>query len=285
MVETFRLNTGGHIPKIGFGTWEITPDDAAQGAVAAALNAGYRLVDTALMYNNEKGVGQAIRDSSIKRDELFITTKLWSDHLGYQSTLDAFETSLTQLGLEYVDLYLIHWPASFLHQGDKENNQRLRKDTWRAMEEVSKSGRARNIGVSNFVVYHLEELMKYANILPAVDQIEFHPFIYEEQRPIVEMCQKYGILVEAYSPLSRGGRINDPVIQKIAQAHNKTSAQVLVRWALQHDTLPLPRSTNPDHIAENLDIFDFELTPEDMHTLNGLTDSSARVAPDPHKMK
>lgn len=285
MAESFRLNTGDHIPKVGFGTWEITPDDAAQEAVTVALNAGYRLIDTALMYNNEKGVGRAIRDSGIKREELFVTTKLWSDHLGYQSTLDAFETSLSRLGQEYVDLYLIHWPASFLHQDDKENNQRLRKDTWRAMEVISKSGRARNIGVSNFVVHHLEELLKYANILPAVDQIEFHPFIYEEQRPIVEMCQKYEILVEAYSPLSRGGRINDPEVQQIAQVNGKTSAQVLVRWALQHDALPLPRSTNPNHIAENLDVFNFELSPEDMHTLNGLTDSSARVAPDPHKMK
>lgn len=285
MTETYQLNTGDHIPNIGFGTWEVTPDSAAQAAVSEAIKAGYRLIDTALMYNNEKGVGQAIRESGFERENLFITTKLWADHLGYQSTLDGFEASLSRLGLEYVDLYLIHWPASFSHQEDKENNQKLRRDTWRAMEEIAKSGRARNIGVSNFVVHHLEELLKYANILPAVNQIEFHPFIYEEQRPIVEMCQKYEILIEAYSPLSRGGRVNDPVVQMIAQAHSKTGAQVLIRWALQHDTVPLPRSTNPEHIAENRDVFDFELTPDEMHTLNGLTDSSARVAPDPHKMK
>jgi diketogulonate reductase-like aldo/keto reductase len=285
MTETYRLNTNDHIPKIGFGTWEVTPDSAAQAAVSEAIKAGYRLIDTALMYNNEQGVGRAIQESGLARDELFVTTKLWSDHLGYQSALDAFETSLTRLELDYVDLYLIHWPASFRHQDDRENNQKLRKDTWKAMEEISKSGRARNIGVSNFVVHHLEELLKYANVIPAVNQIEFHPFIFEEQRPIVEMCQKYEILIEAYSPLSRGGRVNDPVVQKIAQTHGKSSAQILIRWALQHDTLPLPRSTNSDHIAENFDVYDFELTPEDMHTLNGLTDSAGRVAPDPHKMK
>lgn len=285
MTGTYRLNTDDRIPKIGFGTWEVTPDSAAQAAVSEALKAGYRLIDTALMYNNERGVGQAIRESSLNRDGLFVTTKLWSDHLGYQSALDGFETSLTRLGLDYVDLYLIHWPASFQHQDDKENNQKLRRDSWKAMEEIAKSGRARNIGVSNFVVHHLEELLQHANVLPAVNQIEFHPFIFEEQRPIVEFCQKYEIRVEAYSPLSRGGRVKDPVVQKIAQTHGKTSAQVLIRWALQHDTVPLPRSTNPDHIAENLEVFDFELTPDDMHILNRLTDSAARVAPDPHKMK
>lgn len=285
MAESFRLNTGSQIPKIGFGTYQVTPSSAAQAAVSSALDAGYRLIDTALMYNNEQGVGQAIRESGIDRNELFVTTKLWSDLLGYQSALDGFETSLTRLGLEYVDLYLIHWPASMLHQDDKENNQRLRRDTWRAMEEIAKSGRAKNIGVSNYVVHHLEELLKYANVLPAVNQIEFHPFVYEAQRPIVEMCQKYEIRVEAYSPLSRGGWANDHTVQEIAQAYDKTGAQVLIRWAMQHDTVSLPRSTNPRHIVENLDVFDFTLTPEDMHALNGLTNSSGRVAPDPHKMK
>jgi 2,5-diketo-D-gluconate reductase A len=283
MAETFRLNTGSQIPKIGFGTWEVAPEDVTD-AVSSALKAGYRLIDTAQMYNNEEGVGKSIRESGIERNDIFLTTKLHPNSYGHQSALEAFEASLSRLGLEYVDLYLMHWPAPF-GSSDAGTNSRLRKETWHAFEEIHKSGRAKSIGVSNFVVHHLEELMQYANVLPAVDQIELHPFVYEEQRPIVEACQKYEIVVEAYSPLSRGGRINDPVVGKIAEAHNVTNAQVLIRWAIQHDTVPLPRSTNPEHITENFKVFDFELTADDMHTLNGLTDGSARVAPDPHHMK
>lgn len=284
MDETLQLNSGKHIPRIGFGTWQVTPDSTARAAVAAALKTGYRLIDTAQMYNNEQGVGEAIRESGIKRDELFVTTKLWTDHLGHQSALDAFDASLGRLGLDYVDLYLVHWPAAF-GSSDQVANKQLRQDTWRAFEEIYKSGRARSIGVSNFVVHHLEELLGYANVLPAVNQIELHPFIYEEQRPIVEFCQRQEIVIEAYSPLSRGGHVNDPVVVKIAEAHHKTGAQVLVRWALQHDTVPLPRSTNPQHMLENAEVFDFKLSSEEMHALNGLTDSSARVAPDPYKLK
>ena len=285
MVETYRLNSGDQIPKIGFGTYEVNPGRAAQEAVAAALKAGYRSIDTAQFYKNEEDVGRAIHDSGVARDDLFVTTKLWSGALGYQSALESFDASLSRLGLDYVDLYLIHWPAPFGGNDDVETNRKRRQDTWRAFEEIHKHGRARNIGVSNYVVHHLEELFKYAKVLPAVNQIEFHPFVFEEQRPIVEVCQKYEILVEAYSPLSRGGHVNDPPVQKIAQAHGKTNPQVLLRWALQHDTAPLPRSTNLTHIAENIDVFNFELTQEEMHSLNGLTDSSARVAPDPHHLK
>ena len=284
MAELLRLNTGSLMPKVGFGTWEVTPASAAEAAVASALQAGYRLIDTAQMYNNEDGVGKAIRESGVKREDIFLTTKLSPNSYGRQSALEAFEASLSRLGLDYVDLYLMHWPAPF-GSHDADTNSRLRKETWHAFEEIHRSGRAKNIGVSNFVVHHLEELLQYAKVLPAVDQIELHPFVYEEQRPIVESCQKYEIVVEAYSPLSRGGRINDSTVVKIAEAHGKTNAQVLIRWALQHDTVPLPRSTNPEHIAENFDVFDFELSPEEVRTLNGLTDSSARVAPDPHHMK
>jgi len=284
MTETVQLNTGLQIPRIGFGTWQVTPDSAAKAAVAAALEAGYRLVDTALMYNNERGVGEAIRESSLEREDIFLTTKLWNDHQGYQSAFDGFAMSLQRLGLDYVDLYLIHWPADF-RSDDLETNRKRRKDSWRALEELHKNGTAKSIGVSNFTVRHLEELLQYANIVPAVNQIELHPFIFEEQRPIVEFCQQNDITVEAYSPLSRGGRVNDPAVQAIAEAHGKTGAQVMLRWAIQHGTVPLPRSTNPDHIAENLQVFDFELTPDDMRELNKLTDKSARVAPDPHKMK
>lgn len=285
MPETYRLNTDDRIPKLGFGTFQVDPGDAAYTAVAAALKAGYRLIDTAQFYKNEESVGHAIRESGIERDDIFVTTKLWSGALGYRSAHDAFEASLTRLGLDYVDLYLIHWPAPFDDITNGELNRKRRQDTWRAFEEIHKHGRARNIGVSNFVVHHLEELLRHANTLPAVNQIELHPFVYEGQRPIVEFCQKYEIVVEAYSPLSRGRFMHATVVEKMAKAHGKTNAQTLIRWALQHDTVPLPRSTNPGHIVENFNVFDFELTPEEMHTLNGLTDRSARVAPDPHKMK
>lgn len=283
MDESFRLNTGMHMPKVGFGTWQVSPEDVTD-AVSSALQTGYRLIDTAQMYNNEAGVGKAVRESGIDRNDIFLTTKLHPNSYGHQRALEAFEASLSRLGLECVDLYLMHWPAPF-GSSDVSENRRLRKETWQALEVIHKSGRAKNIGVSNFVVHHLEELMQYANVLPAVNQIELHPFIYEEQRPIVEACQKYEIVVEAYSPLSRGGRLNDPSVSDIAKTHGKTNAQVLIRWALQHDTNPLPRSTNPDHIAENFEVFDFELTADDMHVLNTLTDRSARVAPDPHHMK
>lgn len=284
MVEAARLNTGLQIPRIGFGTWEVTPDNAAKAAVAAALEAGYRLIDTAKIYGNERGVGEAIRESDIPREEIFVTTKLWNSDQGYESALNAFDATLERLGLDYVDLYLIHWPAGH-HSGDAETNRTRRQQTWKAFEELAASKRARNIGVSNFVVHHLEELLQHANIVPAVNQIELHPFIFEEQRPIVEFCQQNDIVVEAYSPLSRGGRVNDPAVKAIADTHGKTGAQVMLRWAIQHGTVPLPRSVNPDHITENLQVFDFELTTEDMRELNKLTDKAARVAPDPHKMK
>jgi len=284
MNETIRLNTGISIPRIGFGTWEITPDSAAKAAVASALEAGYRLIDTAQMYGNERGVGEAIRESGIPREEIFVTTKLWNADQGHQSALEAFDASLERLGLDYVDLYLIHWPADF-RSGDAETNRQRRRQTWKAFEELAKKKRVHNIGVSNFVVHHLEELLQHANVMPAVNQVELHPFIFEEQRPIVEFCQQHDILVEAYSPLSHGGRVNDPVVQAIAEEQDKTSAQVLLRWSIQHGAVPLPRSMNPDHIVENFQVFGFELSADDMHKLNKLTDKASRVAPDPHKMK
>lgn len=274
MAEMLQLNTGKSIPRIGFGTWQILPNGVAKQAVAVALKAGYRLIDTAKLYGNETGVGEAIRESGIPREEIFVTTKLWNDDQGHDSTLEAFDASLNRLGLDYIDLYLIHWPAT-----------PERHDSWEALTELYKGGRARNVGVSNYTIHHLQELLENTtDVLPAVNQIEFHPFVYEEQRPIVEFCQQHDIIVEAYSPLAHGGRVNDPSVQAIAGRLGKTNAQVLLRWAIQHDTVPLPRSTNPEHIAENLQVFDFELTLEDMHALNSLTDGT-RVAPNPHKMR
>lgn len=274
MAEVLKLNTGGGIPRIGFGTYQIASDTAAKEAVAAALAAGYRLIDTARLYGNEVGVGEAIRESGIPREEIFVTTKLWNDDQGHKSTLEAFGASIKRLGLDYVDLYLIHWPAT-----------PRRQHSWNALVELYKSGWARNVGVSNYTIRHLQELLENTtDVVPAVNQIEFHPFVFEEQRPIVEFCQQHGIIVEAYSPLARGGRVNDPAVTSIAKRLGKTNAQILLRWCIQHDTVPLPRSTNPEHMAENLQVFDFDLTLDDMHALNNLTDGT-RVAPDPHKMK
>jgi diketogulonate reductase-like aldo/keto reductase len=229
--------------------------------VAEALNTGYRLIDTAMVYGNEKGVGAAIRDSKIPRDEIFLTTKLWNSDQGYESGLKAFETSLTRLGLDYVDLYLIHWPRG----------TELTRESWKALEEIHASGRAKNIGVSNFDVDELKELLSYAKTPPAVNQIELHPFIYKEQRPVVEYCQEKGIVVEAYSPLAQAKQMNHPVINEIAEQSGKTAGQVMLRWAVQQGTVPIPKTSHQERMAENLDIFDFELSEAQMTSLDGLS--------------
>jgi methylglyoxal/glyoxal reductase len=268
-----RLNTGGTMPNIGFGTWGITPGADTKEMVKAALLAGYRLIDTARAYGNEADVGEAIRESGIPREEIFVTTKLWNSDQGYESALRAFGGSLERLGLEYIDLYLIHWPAT-----------PRRQSSWHALRELYKSKRARSVGVSNYTVRHMRELLEDTDVVPAVNQIEIHPFVYDEQRPIVEFCQQHDIVVEAYSPLARGSRVRNPQIRAIAERLGKTPAQVLLRWCIQHDTVPLPRSNSTGHITENFAVFDFELSSEDMHTLDGMNDGG-RVAPDPHKMR
>lgn len=263
MSDQHILNNDIPIPGIGFGTWQIRFNGHAKKAVEVALGAGYRLIDTARIYGNEKGVGRAIRESGIAREEIFVTTKLWNFDQGYDKTIRAFESSLNNLGLEYIDLYLIHWPVP-----DK------RLESWRAMEGIYKSGRMRSIGVSNFTVSHLEELLQHAEVTPAVNQIEFHPFIYNDQKKLLDYCQQQGIIIEAYSPLAHGERLHDPVITAIASGHQKTNAQVLLRWCIQHGTVPLPKSSHLERIAENLAVFDFELTDGDMDKLNGLSDGS-----------
>ena len=255
-MREFTLNTGKKVPAIGFGTWQIT-DQAAADFVSEALRVGYRVVDTAKIYGNERGVGQAIRDSGIPREEIFVTTKLWNDDQGYDSTLRAFDESMEKLGLDYLDLYLIHWPASS-----------SRVDSWRAFEKLYNDGRIKAAGVSNFTVDHLRELAETSDFVPAVNQIEFHPFVYEDQREVLEYCIDKNILVESYSPLNRLGSGVPQPIQDIADRLGKSPQQVVLRWCVQHDTLPLPRSTNPDHIASNFDIFDFELTADDMKTID-----------------
>jgi diketogulonate reductase-like aldo/keto reductase len=270
-MQTYNLSNGQKIPAIGFGTWEVTPSDTVR-AVKGALTAGYRLIDTAKIYGNEKEVGEVVRHSDVPREELFVTTKLWNEDQGYTRTRRAFVTSMEKLGLDYLDLYLIHWPATT-----------RRADSWRAMAEMNDEGIVRAIGVSNFTVRHLEELKSDSMPIPQVNQVEFHPFIYEQQKELLDYCKQHDILIEAYSPLSRAVKLDNEVINQIATGANKTPSQIILRWCVQHGVVPLPRSTNPDHIKENIAVFDFELSEEDMVALNNLSDGH-RVTWDPADM-
>lgn len=270
-MKQFTLNTGRPVPAIGFGTWKLSEAQAVE-AVCRALEVGYRVIDTAAVYGNEHAVGEAIRRSGVPRAELFVTTKLWNDCQGYDRTLKAFEESRRKLGLDYIDLYLIHWPAT-----------PERHDSWRAFEQLLADGKLRAAGVSNFTVEHLQELAQHSQLTPAVNQIEFHPFIYQQQRGIQDYCADRGILIEAYSPLSRLSGSVPPELRQIAEQTGKTPQQVVLRWCVQQGTLPLPRSANPDHIEANFDIFDFELDKDAMTALNSLSDGY-RVTWDPSGM-
>lgn len=272
-MKNLKLNNAAAMPPIGFGTWQIFPNGRARQAVAAALKTGYRLIDTARIYGNEKGVGQAIRESGLDRSEVFLTTKLWNSNQGYEEAHVAFDASLQRLGLDYVDLYLIHWPVS---------GKRL--ESWRALEEIYQSGRAKSIGVSNFTVRHLEELLAHSKVVPAVNQVEFHPFLYDEQVEILKFCASRGIVVEAYSPLAHGKITDEVVLPPIAKRHGKTPAQIMLRWCVQHGTVPLPKATKPEHINQNIDIFDFELSESEMHQINSLSDGT-RTCWDPTDMQ
>jgi diketogulonate reductase-like aldo/keto reductase len=255
-----QLNDGNTMPGFGFGVWNLADGPEVFEAVTAALRSGYRLIDTARIYGNEKGVGEAIRQSGVPREEIFLTTKVWNSDQGYDSTLEAFDNSLDRLSLDYIDLYLIHWPATG-----------RRHESWKALEEIKRSGRAKSIGVSNYLVGHLKELLERSDTVPAVNQIEFHPFVYLEQKPVLEFCAQHGIAVEAYSPLARGRRMDDRSLEEIAQKTNKSLAQVMLRWAIQHGTIPIPKSAHTERIKENIDIFDFELTGSDMEVINALS--------------
>jgi diketogulonate reductase-like aldo/keto reductase len=258
--QTHKLNSGQAIPAIGFGTWQLSPDQAKE-SVLSALETGYRLIDTAKIYRNEQAVGEALKQSGVPREDIFITTKLWNSDQGFDSTLKAFDDSLGKLGLEYLDLYLIHWPG--------EGPQK-RHDSWRAMEKLQKQGRVKAIGVSNFTIRHLKELIEASDTIPAVNQIEFHPFIYNEQKELLEFCLDRGIVFEAYSPLAQG-HLNDDLLTLIGKKHGKSSSQVMLRWAVQKGTIPLPRSSNPSHIKQNLDIFDFELSDSEIGKIDDLS--------------
>ncbi|MCM2425302.1 aldo/keto reductase [Streptomyces sp. RKAG337] len=260
------------MPQLGFGVWQV-PDDEATAAVTTALEAGYRSIDTAAIYGNEEGTGKAIATSGVPREELFITTKLWNNAHGFDKALAAFDDSLAKLGLDYVDLYLIHWPTPA---------RDLYTDTWRALEKIQADGRARTIGVSNFGPAQLRRVLDEGSIVPAVNQVELHPDF--AQAPLRAVHAEHGIATEAWSPLGQGkGLLDEPVIGTIAQRLGRTPAQVVLRWHLQIGNVVIPKSVTPSRIKENIDVFDFELTDADMTALAGL-DAGNRIGPDPESV-
>ncbi len=259
LTDGYKLSNGVSIPCIGFGTF-LTPEDEVTLSVKAALEAGYRHIDAAAIYGNEKGVGRAIKESGVPREEIFVTSKVWNTERGYEKTKAAFQKTLDDLGLTYLDLYLIHWPANRRQFGDGAAD--LNAQTWRAMEDLYLEGRIKAIGVSNFWPHHLEALMKTARIMPMVDQIEYHPGWMQEA--VVSYCEAHHILVEAWSPLGRSAVLQREELKEIAESHGKSAAQVCIRWEMQHGILPLPKSVTPSRIAQNADVFDFVLSEEEM---------------------
>ncbi|MEU8677612.1 aldo/keto reductase [Streptomyces sp. NPDC048560] len=267
-IPHITLNNGVEMPRLGFGVFQI-PDEETTAAVSTALTAGYRSIDTAAIYGNERGVGRALAESGISRGELFVTTKLWNADQGYDSTLAAFDASLDKLGLDHVDLYLIHWPTPA---------RDLYTDTWRAMEKLLADGRTRAIGVSNFQPAHLQRLLDHSGTVPAVNQVELHPGL--QQRELRAFHARHGIATEAWSPLAQGAVLKDEAITSIAARHEVTPAQVVLRWHLQTGNVVIPKSVTPQRIHQNLDVFGFELTADDIEAVASL-DSGMRTGPDP----
>lgn len=275
LTDTYTLNNGVKIPVVGFGTWQTPDGNIAESSVLAALKAGYRHIDTAAAYGNQESVGRGIRKSGIPRDEIFVTTKLWNKDHGYQAAKQAIDRSLMELGLDYLDLYLIHWPNPV---DFRDRWQEMNAESWRAMEEAVQAGKIRAIGVSNFHAKHLDELLKTATIQPTVNQIFLNPS--DLQPEVTAYNEAHHILSEAYSPLGTGKIFKVTELQDIAAHYGKTVAQVVLRWSLQHDFLPLPKSVHPERIEENAQLFDFELSEADMKVIDGLH-GQAGLAADP----
>ncbi len=273
--DTYTLSNGVKIPIIGFGTWQTPDGDVAKESVEAAINAGYRHIDTAAAYGNEKSVGEGIKASGINRHDLFVTSKLWNSDHTYQKAKAAIDRSLENLDTDYLDLYLIHWPnpASM-----RDHWQEANAEAWHAMEEAVQAGKIRAIGVSNFRRKHLEPLIREADIKPVVDQIMLNPSDLEPE--VTKMSKEYNMLNEAYSPLGTGGLLGNETVKEVASEVSKSPAQVLIRWSLQHGFLPLPKSVHPKYIEANAQVFDFELSDEQMKTLDGLRGVSG-LAQDP----
>jgi len=269
--DTATLHNGVKMPWFGLGVFKVEEGPELVNAVKTAIKHGYRSIDTAAIYENEVGVGQGIREAiqeaNISREDLFVTSKVWNSDLGYESTIAAYEASLNKLGLEYLDLYLIHWPVAGKY-----------KEAWKALESLYKEGRVKAIGVSNFHIHHLEDLMEDAEIKPMVNQVEYHPRL--TQKELQAFCRKHGIQLEAWSPLMQGQLLDNEILKEIANKYNKSVAQVILRWDLQNGVVTIPKSTKEHRIIENASVFDFQLTEEDMERIDGLNQNH-RAGPDP----
>jgi diketogulonate reductase-like aldo/keto reductase len=265
--STVALNNGVQMPGFGLGTYLSGSSHETQDIVLYALEIGYRHIDTARFYGNERDIGEAIRKSDIPREDIFITTKLWNSDHGYNRALAAFEESLSDLGLDYVDLYLIHWPV-----------QAHRDESWRALEKLHAEGKCRAIGVSNYTIGHMEKLLAISSVMPAVNQSEFSPFLY--QKDLLDFCRSNNIHFESYSPLTKGQRLDDPQLIGMAQKYSKSTAQILIRWTLQKGVVVIPKSSRKDRVRENADVFDFDISQEDMDRLDAMNEN-LRVSWDP----
>lgn len=258
-VESVKLNNGKYIPTIGFGTSLITGEECIR-IIKNAIELGYRHIDTAAVYKNEIEIGKAIKQSKVNRKELFITSKVWKDSMGYDNTLKSFDDSLKNLDLDYIDLFLIHWP--------KNNNDKLNIDTWKALEKLYKEGKVKAIGVSNFLKHHLEIIINNSEIVPMVNQIEFHPGLI--RKDTIEFCKEKNIVLEAWAPLGKGKMLNNEILLNIAKKYNKSVARICLKWCLQNEVIPLPKSENLERMKQNLNLFDFEIAIEDMNTINNM---------------
>ncbi|TCP28725.1 diketogulonate reductase-like aldo/keto reductase [Scopulibacillus darangshiensis] len=267
LIEGATLHNGVNMPWLGLGVWKMANDEEVMTAVKGALGAGYRSIDTAAVYKNEEGVGKAIKQSDVPRDDIFLTTKVWNSDQGYDSTLEAFEASCQRLGVDYLDLYLVHWPVEGKY-----------KETWRALEKLYTDGKVRAVGVCNFHTHHLKDLLAESKIKPMVNQVECHPLL--NQKELHDFCRAEGIQLEAWSPLGQGHLLEDPTIKDIASKYGKTPAQAIIRWDLQRGIVTIPKSSNPNRIGQNGDVFDFELSKEDMDHIDALN-KNERYGPDP----
>jgi len=270
---SIALNDGQSIPQVGLGVWQV-PDETATGAVAEALRVGYRHVDTAAIYENERGVGEGLRQGSVDRGQIFLTTKLWNEDQGFDSTLRAFDKSLERLGTDTVDLYLIHWPSPA---------RGLYVDTWKAFIRLREEGRAESIGVSNFTAEHLDRLIEETGVAPVLNQIELHPRF--QQRALREAHAARGIATQSWSPLGQGQLLSEGAIAQIAAKHGKTPAQVIIRWHIDNGLVVIPKSVTPSRIAENLAVFDFRLDADDLAAIAALDSAEGRIGPDPMTAK
>lgn len=265
--DSVILNNGIHMPWLGLGVFQMHQGNEVINSIKWALEAGYRSIDTAAAYGNEHDVGNAIRESKVKRSEIFLTTKVWNEALRKNRTMDAFHESMDRLKLDYIDLYLIHWPVKDFYN-----------EAWKILEDIYKSGRVKAIGVSNFLVHHLKDLLANTGIVPAINQVEFHPFLM--QPDLMKYCKEHKIQLEAWSPLMQGQILSVPIVQKLAQKYKKNPVQIVLRWDLQHEVVTIPKSVHRDRIISNADIFDFEISDEDMQLLDKL-DQNKRVGADP----